>query len=56
MKGLPDAMIRMGELACGTGNPPVERIAKMRRGYDWDVKVNGMLGYSELAALQRNAR
>jgi glycosyltransferase involved in cell wall biosynthesis len=56
VEGLRDAMVRMAKSPQDRERLGANGIAKVRREYDWDVKVNRMLGFYELAAQARNAR
>ena len=49
-------MVRMAKSPQDRATLGANGIAKVRREYDWDVKVNRMLGFYELAAQRRDAR
>ena len=56
VEGLRDAMVRMATSPRDRKRLGANGIAKVRREYDWDVKVDGMLGFYELAARGGKAR
>jgi glycosyltransferase involved in cell wall biosynthesis len=56
VEGLRDAMVRMARSPQDRERLGAHGIAKVRREYDWDVKVDGMLGFYELAARGGKAR
>jgi glycosyltransferase involved in cell wall biosynthesis len=53
VEGLRDAMVRMARSPQDREKLGANGIAKVRREYDWDVKVNRMLDFYELAARGR---